>query len=112
MEHPVKTLETGIQIELRLKELIQLILPLHALLEGSYDETTHRLEEVIDALAQIALALQQTVKALNAEPQQRSLALDLRLQTIMRNQDLQMQMLADLHDWLGVVPRPTVGHSS
>jgi hypothetical protein len=112
MEHPVKSPETGIQIELRLKELIQLILPLHALLEGGDGETTHRLEEVIDALAQIALALQETVKALNAYPQQRSLALDLRLQTIMRNQDLQMQMLADLHDWLGVVPRPTVGHSS
>jgi hypothetical protein len=94
-------------IDLRLKELIQLILPLHALLEGSCEETPNRLEEVIDALAQIALALQKTVKSLNDEERQLPPTLDLRLNAITQTQDLQLQMLTDLHAWLGVPPHPT-----
>lgn len=112
MEHKPKTQDQGSQIELRLKELIQLILPLHALLEGGYDETADRFEEVIDSLTQIALALKTTVKTLSEERGQLSPALDLRLKSITRNQDRQMQMLEDLHNWLGGPHCRTVAQGS
>lgn len=92
-------------IELRLAELIQLIMPLHALLEGSHDETAGRLEEVIDALAQIAYELQKTVKALNVEKGKLSPALDAKLNILTKKQEVQMQLLQDLHDWLGAPQR-------
>ncbi|MCX7568056.1 hypothetical protein OS189_17070 [Sulfitobacter sp. F26169L] len=92
-------------IELRLTELIQLITPLHALLEGSYDETAGRLGDVIEALAQIAYELQKTVKALNVEKGKLSPALEAKLNILTTKQEVQMQMLAELHEWLGAPQR-------
>lgn len=89
-------------IDLRLTQLSDLILPLHALLEGSYEETANRFEDVIEALAVIADALQQTVGALKAEQGKLSEPLDLRLQAIKQTQDQQMRLIQDLHDWLGL----------
>lgn len=105
MEPSLKTPDPSNRIEVRLQELIDLILPLHALLEGSQDETTARLEQVIDALADIAHQLHKTVKAMTEERSHISPTLDQRLAAIARQQDAQMQMLADLHEWLGA-PQP------
>tara|TARA_R110002012_G_scaffold47399_2_gene124249 strand:- start:10209 stop:10517 length:309 start_codon:yes stop_codon:yes gene_type:complete len=93
------------QIELRLRELAGLIHPLHALLEGSYDETTERLENVVDALDQVADALERTVKTMNEERRKISSGLEQKLEALSQQQALQMQVLTDLHAWWGG-PRP------
>lgn len=101
MEHQPTPLDPMKQIELQLRELAGLIYPLHALLEGSYDETTDRLKSVVDALDQIANALERTVNMMNAERREVPLALERRLEILSQQQALQMQLLSDLHAWWG-----------
>ncbi len=102
MDQPPQQPQWLMLIDLRLTQLSDLILPLHALLEGSYEETADRFEDVIEALAEIAYALQKTVSALKAEHGKLSAPLDLRLQAIEKTQDLQIGLLQDLHDWFGL----------
>ena len=80
MEHHPTPSDPMKQIELRLRELAGLIHPLHALLEGSYDETTERLENVVDALDQVADALERTVKTMNEERRKISSGLEQKLE--------------------------------